>query len=466
MSLRTMLGSLTGRVLAGVALPMIAVALVLGVGGTLAIRATVDAVNDRILDAAARGIADSLTVENGEVALDLSPTIFGMLENAARDNVYYSIRQGDRVLTGYADLPRLSPAADAETPRFADGRYLERDVRLVVRTRRMPGIAQPLAIQVAETLDARSADVRRLLLALVGLEVVLIALAVLLLPLSVRWGLRPVVRLRGELDRRAASDLTPLPLAHVPGELRDLVAAFNALLARLGEAIGAMRRFTGDASHQMRTPLSILRTHVAALRSAPPGSGEAYQSMQDIDAGSARLARLIAQLLALARADNAVPDETALEVVDLAAVVAAVVGEQADGAGAAGVTLSVSGGARDAVTAPALAIELLSNLVDNAVHHGGPGTVRVILEDGPAIAVEDDGPGIPAAEREHVFVRFARLRGRGGEGSGLGLPIARALAGAIGATLTLENGSAGRGLRAVVCFPPPPGESFVTGLSR
>lgn len=457
---RTMLESLTARVLAGVALPMIAVALALGVGGTLAIQATVDAVNDRILDAAARGIADSLTVENGAVALDLPPTIFGMLENAARDNVYYSIRRGDRVLTGYADLPRIAPATDGETPRFADGRYLDRDVRLVVRTRRMPGIAQPIAIQVAETLDARSADVRRLLLALVGLEVVLIALAVLLLPLSVRWGLRPVVRLRAELDRRAASDLTPLPLAHVPGELRDLVAAFNALLARLGEAIGAMRRFTGDASHQMRTPLTILRTHVAALRSLPPGSSAARQSIEDIDAGSVRLARLIAQLLALARADNAIPGETALEIVDLAALVAAVVGEQADAAAMAGVVLTVSGAAREAATAPALAIELLSNLVDNAVRHGGPGHVRVILEDGPAIAVEDDGAGIPIAERGRAFERFTRLRARHAEGSGLGLSIARALAGAIGATLTLEDGPAGRGLRAVVRFPSSPTKAW------
>ncbi|MBB4154399.1 two-component system sensor histidine kinase TctE [Sphingomonas jinjuensis] len=460
MPARAILDTLTARVLAGVALPMIAVALALGVGGTLAIRATVDAVNDRILDAAARGIADSLTVEDGAVALDLPPTIFGMLENTARDNVYYGVRQDGRVLTGYPDLPPLAPAADADAPRFADGRYLGRDVRLVVRTRRLPGIARPLVVQVAETLDARAADVRRLLLALVALEAALIVLAVLLLPLSVRWGLRPVVRLRSELDRRAASDLTPLPLARVPGELRDLVTAFNALLARLGEAIGAMRRFTGDASHQMRTPLTILRTHVAALRTLPPGSAEARQSIEDIDAGSVRLARLIAQLLALARADNAIAGETAIERVDLAAIVAAVVGEQEDAAAAAGVTLTVGGAPREALTAPALAIELLSNLVDNAIRHGGPGTVRVLLEEGPAVAVEDEGPGIAAGDRGRAVERFTPIRTRGGAGSGLGLSIAHALAGAIGATLTLEDGSSGRGLRAVVRFTTPPAKAW------
>ncbi|KIU26069.1 hypothetical protein SR41_16835 [Sphingomonas melonis] len=447
-----MLGSLTTRVLMGVTLPMIALALALAVGGTIAIRATVGAVNDRILDAAARGIADSLFVEDGAVALDLPPTIFGMLENTARDNVYYAVRQGDEVLTGYADLPRLDPIDD-DAPRFGDGRYLGRPVRMVIRTRRLPGVRRTLTVQVAETLDARAADVRRLLLALIALEAALIALAAVLLPLSVRWGFRPVTRLRVELDRRAASDLTPLPLEHVPAEMRDLVGALNALMARLGGAIGAMRRFTGDASHQMRTPLTILRTHVAALRSALPGSMEARQSIEDIDAGSVRLSRLIAQLLALARADNAVADETALENVDLAALSAAAISDHVEAAAAAGVSLTCSGEPREARTAPILAMELLSNLIDNAVRHGGAGgSVRVIVEEGPVIAVEDDGPGIPAGERERAFERFTSIRSRDVGGSGLGLSIARALADTIGASVTLESGRSGRGLRAVVRF--------------
>lgn len=451
---RDMLGSLTTRVLMGVTLPMIALALALAVGGTIAIRATVGAVNDRILDAAARGIADSLFVEDGAVALDLPPTIFGMLENTARDNVYYAVRQGDEVLTGYADLPRLDPIDD-DAPRFGDGRYLGRPVRMVIRTRRLPGVRRTLTVQVAETLDARAADVRRLLLALIALEAALIALAAVLLPLSVRWGFRPVTRLRVELDRRAASDLTPLPLEHVPAEMRDLVGALNALMERLGGAIGAMRRFTGDASHQMRTPLTILRTHVAALRSALPGSMEAWQSIEDIDAGSVRLSRLITQLLALARADNAVADETALENVDLAALSAAAISDHVEAAAAAGVSLTCSGEPREARTAPVLAMELLSNLIDNAVRHGGAGgSVRVIVEEGPVIAVEDDGPGIPAGERERAFERFTSIRSRDVGGSGLGLSIARALADTIGASVTLESGRSGRGLRAVVRFGP------------
>ena len=446
--------SLTMRLLVGVALPMVVLAAALGLGGTLMIRATVGSVNDRILAAAARGIADSLTIENDAVALDLSPAIFGMLENTARDNVYYVVRQGGRPLTGYADLPRVTPAREAI---FANARYLDRDVRIVAQIRRLPGLAEPLVVEVAETLDAREADARRLLAALIVLEVALIVVAVLLLPLAVRWGLRPLAMVRGEMDRRAASDLAPLPLGAVPREVRDLVRAFNAMLGRLGGTMAAMRRFTGDASHQMRTPLSILRTHVAVLREAPPGSAEAAQSIADIETGAVRLGHLLVQLLALARADNAASEAVPLEAVDLQALVATVVAEQADAAHASGVDLVVdASGDPQVLTAAALAGELLANLIDNGVRHGGSGgTVRIgVAEDG-SVTVDDAGPGIPLADRERVFARFARLTPYGAQGgTGLGLSIARALAQAVSVDLRLEDAPGGRGLRAIVRFPP------------
>ena len=447
--------SLTVRLIVGVALPMILIAVALGVGGTLTIRATVGSVNDRILEAAARGIADLLIIEDGEVALELSPAIFGMLENTARDNVYYSVRQGGRSLTGYGDLPAVAirPGFDVA---FADGRYLERDVRIVAYERRLPGLATPIIVEVAETLDARQDDARRLLSALVALEVALIAVAVLLLPLAVRWGLRPLATVRAEMDRRAASDLAPLPLADVPSELRDLISAFNAMLVRLGEAMASMRRFTGDASHQMRTPLSILRTHVAVLRVAPPGSPEAVQSIDDIETGTVRLGRLITQLLALARADNAASTLTPMAIVDLRELVAAVIDDHTDTAERAGIGLmmEVAAGNHSLETAPPLASELLSNLLDNAIRHGGGGSVVRISVQNRTVVIDDEGPGIPVADRDRVFTRFTRLTTYGASGgTGLGLSIARALGEAIGAEIRLENGRSGQGLSAVVRFP-------------
>lgn len=450
--------SLTLRLLGGMALPMLALAIILGIGGAWAISETVETVNDRILGAASRAMAESLSVEDGAVALELSPAIFGMLESSARDNVYYSVRHRGRVLTGYADLPSIAPPGLADTQVvFGKGRYLGRDVRIVAEARSLPEIAGPVVIEVAETLDARNRAARQMLIALALLEAALIGAAAVMLPLAIRWGLRPVARIRNEMDRRAAADLTPLSLAAVPRELRDLVRAFNAMLGRLDAGVTGMRRFTADASHQMRTPLSILRTHIEVLRRAVLGSEEARASIDDIDQASERLRHLLVQLLALARADAAGPRTVPLTAIDLNEVAETAAGEHAMMAVRADIDLAL-------VPAPAppprvlsnaaLAGELVANLIDNAIRYNRPGGTVTVQVDRRLIAIEDDGPGIAPADRERVFTRFTRLdRDSGSSGSGLGLPIARSLAEAIGAVVELHTPAGGAGLRVVVGFP-------------
>ena len=455
--------SLTGRLLGGLVLPLGIFALLLGLGGALVIQASVQAVNDRILGAASRAIAESLAMDEGQIALNLSPAIFGMLEDNERDNVYYSVRHGKAVLTGYPDLPDIAPRGLRDLQvHFGSATYRGHEVRIVAEGRRLPGLAEPLVIQVAETIEARERIARRLLVALALLEGMLIALALLLLPLAVRWGMVPLRRLSAEMDRRAGADLTPLPTNAVPTELRDLVRAFNDMLARLDGALQSMRRFTADASHQMRTPLSILRTHIALLKGMVPPTADARESLEDIDQASARLQHLLVQLLALARADHAITADVPLAQVDLVELARTVAAEHAPAAVQEGVELAFEG--EEPVptiqTQPALAGELLSNLVDNAIRYnraGGRVCVEVERRGNEIVAsVEDDGPGIAAADRERVFDRFTRLdRDASRTGSGLGLPIARMLAGAIGARLTLGDGRNGRGLRAEVAFYLP-----------
>lgn len=453
-------GSLTARLLRSMVLPMAGLALLLGFGGAIAIRGAVQAVNDRILAAASRALAESLNVEDGEVVLNLSPAIFGMLEDNERDNVYYSVATSRRVVTGYADLPNVAPNGLRDTEvEFYDAVYKGRAVRIVAEGRRLPGIAQPVVVEVAETLGARQRVSRRLLAGLAILEVTLIGLAGLLLPLAVRWGMRPLIRLRDEMDRRVASDLTPLPTEDVPSELRDLVRGFNGMLQRLDAAMQGMRRFTADASHQMRTPLSILRTHIALLRKASPGSTEARHSLNDIDHASERLQRLLIQLLALARADNATVAPESIERVDANEFAAATAAEHVSDAVREGIDLTFERlpGVPMIATHPELCSELLGNLIDNAIRYNHRnGSVEISVERtgaGIAIVVEDDGPGIAIEDRERVFTRFTRLdRDTQRSGSGLGLPIAQTLAGAIGATLSLDTARSGRGLRATITF--------------
>ncbi|WP_299427462.1 sensor histidine kinase [Sphingomonas bacterium] len=443
---------------------MAGLALLLGFGGALAIRGAVQAVNDRILGAASRALAESLTVEDGEIALNLSPAIFGMLEDNARDNVYYKVSYSGRAVTGYADLPDIAPRGLRDTEvRFGSVTYKGRPVRIVAEGRRLPGIAQPAVVEVAETLGARERISQRLLIGLAILEAALIGLSILLLPLAVRWGMRPLIRLRADMDRRVASDLTPLPTDDVPLELRDLVRAFNGMLARVDATLQGMRRFTADASHQMRTPLSILRTHIALLRKAEPGGAEARSSIEDIDHASDRLQRLLVQLLALARADHAALAQEAVEPIDANDFAATVAADHAAAAVREGIELKFerAPGMSRIATHAVLGAELLNNLIDNAMRYSGTGasvTVSVEIEgDGVTVAVEDDGPGISPDDRDRVFTRFTRLdRDTARNGSGLGLPIARALAEAIGARLSLDTAHSGRGLRASVWFPAAP----------
>jgi two-component system sensor histidine kinase TctE len=453
--------SLTFRLLGVIILPLCGLAVLLGIGGALAISQSVETVNDRILAATSRAIADSLGIEEGDISLDIPPATFGMLEDIERDNVYYNVRYGDHVLTGYSDLPNIAHGGMADLQvKFGDATYRGKDIRVIAEGRRLPGLGEPVIIEVAETMDVRRLAEQHLLRYLAILELTLIALTVLMLPLAVHWGMRPLARLRADMDRRVASDLHPLPEQQVPSEIRIVVRGFNDLLMRFGGLLEDTRRFAADASHQMRTPLSILRTHIALLRQARPGSRDARKSLDDLDEASERLQHLVVQLLALARADNAARSESALTAVDLNLLVEEVCADHVPAAVAANIDLQLepAPGEPTAMSDPVLAREMISNLIDNAIRYGGAGGKILVTVQRSAseylVAVEDNGPGIAPELRQAVFSRFTRLdRSADKSGSGLGLSIAQSLARAIQARIVLATPASGVGLRAEIFFP-------------
>jgi two-component system sensor histidine kinase TctE len=155
-------------------------------------------------------ISETVQVEGGEVTLDLPPAAFGMLENSERDNVYYRIAVGNRLLTGYADLPppRIAELA-IDTPRFRFARYQDQDIRIAEVRRSLPRIDEPVIVQMAETLESRNVLWRRLVTAPLAGELVLVGMAVLLTRPALAWSLKPLARLRGAVaarDTRATPD--------------------------------------------------------------------------------------------------------------------------------------------------------------------------------------------------------------------------------------------------------------------
>ena len=456
--------SLRRRLILNMVLPAAALAGALGVGGWLMIRNVVETAHDRLLDGSVLAIAERLAVdEDDQVTVDLPPVALGMLESQARDSIYYNVTYDGALVTGYQDLPRPDPTrlADWETVHW-DAFYRGNSIRVGAQARRVFGKADPVLVEVAETTNARRAIEYRMLAALGGLELGLLGLVGWLTWRGIDRGLEPLAALGRQIDVRSAPgaiNLKPLDLSAVPREALSPAIALNALLERLEQSIGAVRRFTADASHQMRTPLTILRTHLGILGECGTNTPEGLAALDDIDGATKRLEHLLSQLLALARADESgsAADETAT--VELARIAAAVVAERVPQALEAGIEIQFE---RPEMPVPIASNELLTreivaNLLDNAIRYNrerGTVTVRVVAaENGTRLEVEDEGPGIPIADRARVFERFYRIPRPGGpEGSGLGLAIVRALADRLAADVRLHDRKSGSGLLAVVHF--------------
>ncbi|KQM31766.1 sensor histidine kinase [Sphingomonas sp. Leaf10] len=435
--------ALRTRLLAAMLAPMLGIAVLLGLAGATLIADVVRRTNDRVLGGALGAIAETVQVERGEVTMDLPAAAFGMLENSERDNVYYRIAVGERLLTGYADLsaPRIADLA-IDAPRFRYASYRDQPIRIAEMRRSLPRIDRPVIVQVAETLDGRHALQRRLLVALLLGEVLLVGVAMLLIRPALGWSLRPLARLRGSVaarDTRATPDLSPLETGPLPVELRPLAEAFDHLLARLDTATAGIRRFTADASHQMRTPLAVLKVQVALARRGDPAA------LGEIADAADRLERLVTQLLALARAEEA-GTSPPREQVDLREVVIAVINRRITQAIEADVEIHLEATDGEVVIAShrTLLFEILSNLVDNAIrYHRRGGMVAIAIteaEGAVTLTVADNGAGLPDVDLRQLGQRFVRLATSAGqEGSGLGLAIVRSAVQRLGGRIEFAN---------------------------
>jgi signal transduction histidine kinase len=256
-----------------------------------------------------------------------------------------------------------------------------------------------------------------------------------------------------EFSRRVAADVA----GSTRDELTRLAATFNEMLGSLEQAYSAQKRFVSDASHELRAPLTAIQANLELLRDRPEMPVEERERATDEAAREAgRMARLVADLLALARADAGAP--LRCEPVELDRVLMEVVGEVRHLA--RGQRLEIGALEPSAIAGdPDRIKQLFLILVDNAVRYTPPGgRVRVSLRQQGGVAafvVEDTGIGITPGDLPHVFERFYRAdpaRSRDPGGTGLGLPIARWIAGQHGGSVELES-EPGRGTTATVWLP-------------
>ncbi|MEW9617386.1 sensor histidine kinase [Shinella sp. S4-D37] len=422
---------------------------------------TANEVSDRVLAGSALAIAERVVVtENGTLEVDIPYVALEMLTSAAQDRVFYRVEgPPGRFITGYQTLPTIAETA-GQPIGFADATFRGEPIRIAVLQRSAStGVnSVPFAVTVAETTIARRQLTETILLRSALRLAMMIAGAALIVWIAVTVSLRPLYRLSDAIAERSPNDLHPIE-QRVPSEVQGLVDTVNSFMVRLQSALDALRHFSGNASHQLRTPLAIIRTQLA-LASRAATLEEAQETARKGDAAVAHAERILAQLLLMAKIDAAGSREPQKPApVDIAALAQQLTADRVPAAAEAGIDLGYEGdGPTLARVEPLLFGELLRNLVENALAYAGSGaevTVRVRQEAGAVLlSVEDNGPGIPPGRRGLVRQRFLRGEHRDAPGMGLGLPIVEEIAGLFDATMALDSGTNGRGLCVTIRFPP------------
>lgn len=465
--------SLRRQLLLGILAPVIAVVAVNTVVLYRQALEAADTAYDRTLLATAKSIGELLEVTGSETAAQVRATVpysaLEAFEADSRSRMYYRVLgfQGESV-SGYDDLPparRELPARSvyAALVHFYDDVYRGSPVRVAV-------LLQPVAgnqgtgmatVQVAETLELRRALAQQVLIDTLWRQAALVSLIAIVVVLVVQRATRPVRELSNAIVARPAGDLTPIATASAPRELLPLVDATNEVMQRLARLLAHQKRFVRDASHQLRTPLAVLKTQV---QSARRGDVEPAQALAEIAHTVDRATELANQMLALAKVEQ-LRQQGDAPATDWDVVARAVALDLAPLVAERGLDFSV-----DTVPAPVRAHEwalreLVRNLLHNAIKQAPSGTPLALrlVSDGrhAALTVADHGPGIDAAQRERLFQPFssspprADLRG----GSGLGLAICHEIVDSLGGVLLLENREVqGRvtGLDAIVRLPLSP----------
>lgn len=478
--------------------------LVLLIPGTIALL-LIDSWNDyRAVSQVTQEVYDTALLEPAKVletsvefntdgSLRIDPPFYAqvMLESRAGNRKYFRVVELDpplpslagvsgqqvdgRTMVGMRGLPK-PPAFSATEgqPAFYTAMYRNDEVRMVALWRDLhyDGMHRQLVILVGESVDMRLRTQQEAWRQGLFRDGRMLILAVLLVWFSVEWALRPLVELRREIKAREVDDLTPLDIEQVPREIVPLVRAVNHHVELYRQVLDKQAQFLADASHQLRTPLAIMRTQ-AQYAKREPDIQRVHESLEAIIRQLGQTSRLTEQLLSLAHASrndqtpqalldlNVLARELVLQYLPLARERHQDLGwidccEHSGSTRKAGVWVLASDGEIH---------EAVANLVHNAINHAGDGSTITVSSgvegDSAWVMVTDNGVGLDPALRESVFVRFDRggseRQATRGSGSGLGLAIALAYAERNRGTIILSDGESspagGRGLRATLRLP-------------
>lgn len=420
---------------------------------------------DRSLLASARSIGELLTTRDGRLQVDLPYTAIEIFTVGNAGRMVYRVDGFDgEFVSGYDDLPRYTGQIPQRSDYdalvdFVDVQYQGVPVRMAALYQPVTGAGERAVarIQVAETLEVREAQAREILIDTLWRQALLVVVIGLVTWIVVTRALRPVDAMRRELAERDERDLSALRTDGLPQELQPLVVTANELMGRLARLIGHQKQFVRDASHQLRTPLAVLKTQV---QNGLKGHADAQATLVDMHRTVDRAIRLANQMLALAKVEQ-VQGEAQPERVDLREIAAEVALDLAPLIADRAIDFELSAPDEPAWIEghPWMLRELTRNLLHNAIRatpQAGAIALRVADDKHDVqLVVSDNGPGIPPALREHLFEAFHT--GHPTSGSGLGLTICREVCERMGGHIELVDraapGGGVAGLDAVASFP-------------
>ncbi|HWT39284.1 MAG TPA: sensor histidine kinase N-terminal domain-containing protein [Paraburkholderia sp.] len=452
--------SLRARLLLWLMVPLAAFVVVTALMSYDAVRRTADLAQDAALLSSARTIGEDIDWDDGRLTANIPPAALEIFESPYQDQVFYKVVvAGKELLGGNPDLE--APSRESSRPVFYDSTLDGRQIRVVAYVRQLydSGKVEPVTVIVGKTQASRHAMLEQLWRPQFLRECLMLALVAALVPLGLTVELRPLMKLKDDLTDRSPMQIEPMRAEGLPWELRPIVDAINQCIAQLKVHTATQRQFIADAAHQLRTPLTLLDTQIQyATRREHDGVALA-DALEGMRRSTRKMTDMTNQLLLLARAESS--PSCVHDRVDMSAVVASVLEDLIVAAQRRGIDLGadVADGDADKVYVEGsanLLHALVANLVDNAIRYTQEGgqVTALCKRDGEHVMfqVVDNGPGIPAEARAHVFERFYRGT-TPVEGTGLGLSIVREIAHLHHGTVALGQGADSTGLLVSVRLP-------------
>lgn len=433
---------------------------------------TIDEAYDRGLKGAVQALSLATHMDDGGFSVDRPFKLLSYVQSNSRGTVFFHVRTSDGLMeAGFSGLTFPWPQAlTLDTVYLAEGLYFDQHLRMAAMRREVNPSANDIEsgaapiyvdLLVAEDLAPRQAYLRSFLWRAALRDGLLLLFTMAVLVWMVGRGLAPLGHWSRLVRARSVHDLTPLPMDQgLPEEARPLVEALNFHLSRSAQEQATRQRFLEDASHQLRTPLAVLKTQIAWRREQQKNNVIEPGFLTKLEAQVDSATRHTQQMLQLARVEHhraiqSVP-------VPLLATVQAVVLNLQPFSQRRHMDMGLASGAgidtSTRVWADAdLLQQVLENLLDNAIKYGrAEGLITVHLELGPEhggqrpgvwLAVEDDGPGVSDETLSHLGERFYRADQASQRGSGLGLSIVSAVLSRLGSQIEFAQGAHQQGLR-------------------